>query len=92
MDLGRPAKNGDGREKKLQDFPMFADRHTFRTANSALTANWRLSIKPYLFRAFAGMVRTMARWATTPVLPYAALREASVVARLAAESVVRSGC
>jgi hypothetical protein len=69
---------------------MVVDRNIVRTpTNSALTLNWRISIDAYLLRACGGTVRrvghAIAGWAKTPVLPYAAVWEASVVASLATE-------
>ena len=84
-------KSGDGHENDIKGaVPTVVDRNTFHAAtNSALAASWRVSIDPYLFRAFGGMVRrvghALAGWATIPNLPYAALWEASEVARLATE-------
>jgi hypothetical protein len=69
---------------------MVVDRNIVHTpANSALTLNWHISIDAHLLRACGGTVRrvghAIAGWARTPMLPYAALWEASVVASLGRE-------
>jgi hypothetical protein len=70
---------------------MAVDRNIVHTpTNSALTLNWRISIDAHLLRACGGTVRrvghAIAGWTRTPVLPYAAVWEASLVSSLATES------
>jgi hypothetical protein len=50
LELGRPMTNGRAERRDFRGVaPMLADRNIFRArTDSALTANWRLSISAYL--------------------------------------------
>src|SRR5579863_9032747 len=70
--------------------PMIVDTAVLHSAtHSTLPLGRRVSIGRHQFRAIASfsqrVAHAMAGWARTPILPTAALWEASVIARLIAE-------